>query len=254
MDYHPFLTELHARLAPQTYLEIGIRNGGSLALSRCRSVAIDPAYSITFELDGDYAIFRTSSDEYFARPDPLAPTGGRPFDFAFIDGLHIFEYTLRDFIHAERYCSPKAMIIFDDMLPRTVPEAARVRHTKAWTGDVYRIIAVLEEYRPDLTVVPIGTTPTGMLMIAGLDPSNTVLSDNYQEILRDFRHPDPQPVPEQLMDRLTVPRPEKILQSRLFEFLADADPATPTAELQTAVSELVGADLGPAFGPTTQAS
>ena len=247
MDYRPFLTQIHQRLNPQTYLEIGIRNGGSLALSKCRSVAIDPSFTIRFELDGDYALFRTSSDEYFSRPDPLAPTGGRPFEFGFIDGLHIFEYALRDFIHAERYFAAKGMIILDDMLPRTVDEAARIRHTGAWTGDVYPIIDVLAKYRPDLSVIPIGTTPTGMLMIAGLDPTSTVLADNYAEILSEFRHPDPQPVPERLLDRLTVSVPEKVLQSTIFEMLAAEDPSATAAELRPKIAERVARDLGPAF-------
>ena len=70
-------------------------------------------------------LFRTTSDEYFARPDPLAPLGGLPFDLAFIDGLHLFEFALRDFINAERGSRPGAVILFDDILPRKVVEASR---------------------------------------------------------------------------------------------------------------------------------
>ena len=123
MYYYDFLRQVHARLSPQAYLEVGIRNGGSLALSRCRSVGIDPAFNIRAELDGDYAIFRTTSDEYFARPDPLAATRGTPFDLAFIDGLHLFEFAFRDFVNAERHSSPHGVIVFDDVLPRNVDQA-----------------------------------------------------------------------------------------------------------------------------------
>ncbi|QDP96886.1 class I SAM-dependent methyltransferase [Microlunatus elymi] len=247
MDYRPFLAQTHERLKPQAYLEIGVATGNTLALSKCRSVAIDPTYHITAQLDGDIALFRTSSDEYFSRPDPLAPTGGRPFEFAFIDGLHIFEYALRDFINAERCSSAKGMIIFDDMLPRNVDEAARDRHTSAWTGDVYQIIDVFAKYRPDLAVIPIGTTPTGMLLITGLDPDSTVLADNYAQILLEFRHSDPQPVPERIIDRLTVPAPEKVLQSSIFELLAAADPNASASELRPVITAQVAGDLGPAF-------
>ena len=118
MRYLAFLDQVHAKLRPETYLEIGIRNGTSLALSRARSVAIDPAFHITAEISCDVRLFRTSSDEYFNRADPLAPTDGRPFDLAFIDGLHLFEFALRDFIHTERHSSAKTLIIFDDVLPR----------------------------------------------------------------------------------------------------------------------------------------
>jgi len=77
LRYLDFLRVLHERLEPSTYLEVGIRNGNSLALARCRSVGIDPAYQLTAELDGDVALFRTISDEYFSRPEPLAPFDGR---------------------------------------------------------------------------------------------------------------------------------------------------------------------------------
>ena len=47
MDYLDFLPEVHRRLRPRAYLEIGVRWGHSLALSRCRSVGVDPAFGIT---------------------------------------------------------------------------------------------------------------------------------------------------------------------------------------------------------------
>lgn len=249
MYYLNFLSQLHERLNPQTYLEIGIRNGGSLALSSCRSVAIDPAFSITSQLNCDVALFRTSSDEYFARPDPLEPTGGKPFEFSFIDGLHLFEFALRDFINAERHFSANGMLIFDDMLPRSVDEAARVRHTTAWTGDVYPILAVFEQYRPDLSVVPVDTSPTGLLMITGLDPTSTVLADNYAQILLEHRHSDPQPVPDNVLDRLTVSSPEKVLQSDIFELLANTDPTVSAEELRPRIAEVVERDFGRVFAP-----
>jgi predicted O-methyltransferase YrrM len=76
-------------------------------------------------LDGDFALVRSTSDEYFSRPDPLALTGGQPFDLAFIDGLHLLEFALRDFINTERFSTPTSVIVFDDVLPRTVEEAAK---------------------------------------------------------------------------------------------------------------------------------
>lgn len=217
----PFLEAAHRRLQPQAYLEIGVDKGHSLALSRCRSVGIDPAYSVLAELDGDIALMRTSSDEYFTRPDPLAPTGGVPFDLAFIDGLHLFEFALRDFINTERHCSPRAMCIIDDILPTSVDQAARDRHTGLWTGDVYWLVPVLRHYRPDLIVIPVSTTPTGMLVIMGCDPSSTVLADHYDEILARYRRPDPQVIPPEIADRTAVAPPERVLASSLFEILAD---------------------------------
>jgi hypothetical protein len=116
-------------------------------------------FEIVNELNCDLTLVRTTSDEYFARDEPLAPTGDKPFDLAFIDGLHLFEFALRDFMNTERHSSSRGVIIFDDVLPRNVDEAARDRHTRAWTGDVYTVLEVLAKYRPDLTVMIVGTQP-----------------------------------------------------------------------------------------------
>ena len=232
MRYLTFLDQVHAKLRPETYLEIGVRNGTSLAISRARTVAIDPAFSITAEISCDLRLFRTSSDEYFNRADPLAPTDGRPFDLAFIDGLHLFEFALRDFIHTERHSSAKTLIVFDDVLPRNRDEAARVRHTRAWTGDVYSIIPVLARYRPELTVMPVNTTPTGLLLVLGLDPQNQTLAERYDKILSEYRHPDPQPVPEEVMDRLSVLPPQRVLDASFWNVLADADSDASPAQLR----------------------
>jgi hypothetical protein len=243
------LSAVHERVRPAYYLEIGVRNGGSLALSHTNSVAIDPAYSITSELDARVSLFRTSSDAYFARPDPLGPTGGQPFDFAFIDGLHIFEFALRDFIHAERYSSNRGLIIFDDVLPRSVDEAARVRHSMTWTGDVYPILGVFEKYRPDLSVITLGTQPTGMLLITGLDPKNTVLADHYADIMLEFRHSDPQPVPERVLDRLTVANPDKVLDSELLDVIGSFPADIARSEVHGRLADIIRRDLGEAYAP-----
>lgn len=247
MFYLNLLSEAHRRLAPRAYLEIGVAGGRSLALASCRAIGVDPAYSITAQLDGRVALFRTTSDEYFSRPDPLAPTGGTPFDFSFIDGLHLFEFALRDFIFAERHSSARGIVIFDDMLPRNVDEAARDRHTTAWTGDVFLIIDVLAKYRPELMVVPLDTWPTGLLAVLGLDPSSTLLADNFAQIMKEYRRPDPQLVPEEILDRSTVVAPERFLQAEIFEALAAVPPEASPQEVAQHVQPLVASTLGRGF-------
>lgn len=246
MDYLDFLRTLHERLRPQRYLEIGVRWGQSLGVSRCRSVGIDPAFSIQSELHTDVHLFRTTSDEYFTRPDPLEPVGGEPFDLAFIDGMHLFEYALRDFINTERHCRPGSVVIFDDVLPRNVDEAARDRLTSAWTGDVYPILPVLERYRPDILTLAVDTKPTGLLMVLGLDPTSTVLADSYDEIIAEFRHADPQPVPQEIIDRTFVQAPERVLGSPLLDVLTSGDTGD-GAPLATRLKQVAAEHLGPAY-------
>jgi methyltransferase family protein len=244
--YLNYLAELHRRLEPRRYLEIGVRFGRSLALSHCPSVGVDPDFTIDSELQTEVHLFRTTSDEYFSRPEPLAPVGGLPFDLAFIDGMHLLEFALRDFIYTERNLSPGGVIVFDDMLPRTADEAARDRHTNAWTGDIYPIIPILEKYRPDVLMIAVDTQPTGLLMLFGLDPTNTVLSDNYDAIMAEFRSADPQPVPQSILDRTFVQPPERILASPLLDLVTEAwagDSEGLSARLRQAAAE----HLGPAY-------
>lgn len=247
MLYLKFLAEVHRRLDPDSYLEIGVRNGNSLALANCRAIGIDPAYAIYAELNGDFALFRTTSDEYFSRPDPLAATNGVPFDLSFIDGLHLFEFALRDFIFAERHSRGRGVIIFDDVLPRTVDEAARERHSRLWTGDVFGVLQVLDRYRPDLMVIPLDTRPTGLLAVVGLDPDNSVLSDNFDEILAEYRSPDPQQVPPEILDRLSVFGPARFLESGVLEYLAGQPAEATPGAIGEGLRKLVSSRLGAAF-------
>ena len=113
---------------------------------------------------------RETSDEYFDRADPLAPLGGRRVGLSFIDGMHLAEFALRDFINVER-CHRSGAVVFDDILPRSADEAARGRHTRAWTGDVYKMLGILARHRPDLICLRVGTEPTGLLLVLGLDPA-----------------------------------------------------------------------------------
>ena len=249
MDYLAFLRRLHADLSPRRYLEIGVRWGQSLGVARCPALGIDPDFRIDQELHTEVHLFRTTSDEYFSRPDPLAPMGGEPFDLTFIDGMHLFEFALRDFINAERHSKPGGAVVFDDVLPRTVAEASRVPSTSAWTGDVYPMVAVLRRYRPDIVMIPVDTQPTGLLLLAGLDPASTVLSDHYADIMAEFRHADPQPVPDELLRRTFVQPPARVLDSGLLTLLADAPPDADPASLSTALKELAAERLGRVFAP-----
>jgi len=246
VDYLDFLRHLHTMLKPQRYLEIGVRWGHSLGAARCPTIAIDPAFNINQELNAEVHLFRTTSDEYFSRPDPLGPVGGHPFDLSFIAGLHLFEFALRDFIYAERHSRSHSLVVFDDVLPRTVDEAARVRVTSAWTGDVYPIIAVLQRYRPDIIMLPVDTTPTGLMVLMGLDPTSTVLADHYQEILDEYRRPDPQPVPDDVLRRTFVQPPARVLRSGLLETLADRGDVD-RVELSALLREQAGRSLGTAY-------
>jgi hypothetical protein len=222
VHYLDFLQRAHEQLAPPTYLEIGIRHGDSLALARSTSAGIDPDYRLKVELPDEVALFRETSDEYFDRPDPLEALGGRPVAFSFIDGLHLAEFALRDFINVERHADWTSVIVFDDIFPRTVEEASRDRQTRAWTGDVYKVLEVLARHRPDLSLLRVDTEPTGLLLVLGLDPASTVLADRYDDIVAELVAPDPQDVPEAVLRREGAVDPDRVLGSCMWSLLREA--------------------------------
>jgi hypothetical protein len=126
------------------------------------------------------------------------------------------------------------------MLPRTVAEAARNRHTRYWAGDVYKVGTVLERYRPDLVVIPLDTTPTGLLLVLGADPANTVLKDNYDAILAEYVTEDPQPVPEEILHRTHAADPAKVLLSPVWAELVAARTGGSAADAIGSLRELRG--------------
>lgn len=199
-DKHRLLGRIHARLAPRHYLEIGVQSGKSLALANCPAIGIDPMPQLKFALPATAQIFECGSDEFFTRYAQQALQS--PPDLVFIDGMHLFEFALRDFINVEKHAHPGTLVVIDDILPGHPAQVERNRRTRAWTGDVWKLHAVLQAERPDLQLLCLDAHPTGLLLIAGLDPANTHLQQHYSRIVADFDiHA---PAPENVISRQGV--------------------------------------------------
>lgn len=213
MNRHQFLSALHRQVRPRTYLETGVSKGESLTLSRVPSIGIDPEFSVVAELQADIHLARTTSDEFFARKDPLAHLPVPVIDLAFIDGMHLAEYALRDYLAVERFTTPASVVAFDDMLPRNVNEAARHRHTVAWTGDVYKAAQALREMCPDLVVIEVDTTPTGVIVVLTPNAARGGVLAGYDDWLDVAVTPDPQDVPVEVLQRSRAVDPNRLLAS-----------------------------------------
>jgi hypothetical protein len=219
---HEFLEGVHRLYQPRTYLEVGIRTGASLGLSRVPSIAIDPDFEITTALHCDVEVVKATSDDFFAGAEPLRHLPQGRIDLGFIDGMHLLEFALRDFINVERHADWTSVIVIDDALPRNVTEASRDRVSAAWTGDVFKIATVLREHRPDLLVLAVDSEPTGVLCVFGADPDSTVLRDRYDEIIREQVRPDPQWVPESVLARTESVDGDALLAGDFWAELRDA--------------------------------
>ena len=174
---HEFLARLHHLLTPRGYLEIGVQFGDSLKLASCPAVGIDPHPHVGREIP-NAVIAPMTSDLYFRTHEPPFPV-----DLAFIDGSHLYEDALRDFMNIESHSNPKTVVVFDDVLPYNQEIASRNQPPGDWTGDVWKIIPVLANWRPDLDTMLVDVFPTGALVVWGLEDINLTLSLNYSNIV-----------------------------------------------------------------------
>lgn len=199
LDYFDCLSRLHTALEPARYLEIGVWRGESLARAHAASIGVDPHFLIDRDITGVKPachLFQCGSDEFFASHDPLAILGG-PIDLAFLDGMHRFEFLLRDMANAERVCHEGSAIVLHDCLPidALITHRDQSEHLRRdaivpgwWAGDVWKVPVLLRQFRPDLRMIAFDAPPTGLIVIAGLDPANTSLNTQYRAMVDAMMH------------------------------------------------------------------
>ncbi len=186
-NYLVTLSKLHESIVPNFYLEIGVREGRSLCLANCEALGIDPQYDIKVALKSNHQIFSTTSDRFFESED-ISRLDTADIDLAFIDGMHLFEFALRDFINIEKKSSSHTIVVVDDIFPNHVIQSSRQRKSRVWTGDVWKLAECLSKFRPDLELIYLDTLPTGLLIIVGLNSNNKVLLESYNPIVREYKN------------------------------------------------------------------
>lgn len=146
------------------YLEVGVWRGATFdKVPAARKVAVDPV----FKLDPPVAdrdepgseFHEVTSDEYFAG------LVGRDeqFDVVFLDGLHVYEQTLRDLMNTLDHLQPQGVVVVDDTRPPThltsLPDREEYfavrdytgESDKRWMGDIYKLVWFVETFCPHLT-------------------------------------------------------------------------------------------------------
>lgn len=197
IDYREFLRFINNKMVPRSYLEIGTHQGESAETTSCDAILIDPQFAIANNIVGRRKrtyLFQMPSDDFFDRHDPRDLVGD--VDLGFLDGLHHFEALLRDFINFERHSHRGSMALLHDCLPLNTRMAGRLHtagpetesiDTRAfWTGDVWRILPILQEFRPDLTVLLLDCPPTGLVLCSGLNCRSTTLMYKFDEVVRRY--------------------------------------------------------------------
>lgn len=194
----PVLSALHTMLKPRTYLEIGVERGDTLRLAQCPSIAVDPEMKLEEAAIGEKEaclLFRMPSDRFFEKYNPEALLGGK-IDLAFLDGMHLFEFLLRDFINTEKYCRRNSVIALHDCIPTDLYLARRHRLDQSlaqqtrirggWCGDVWKTVLILKRYRPDLRIFAFDSALTGVILVTNLNPNSTELTERYAEAVDTY--------------------------------------------------------------------
>lgn len=214
---HQFLSLLHDTLQPRGYLEIGVLFGDSLKLAKCPAIGIDPDPHLQGHFSGATQVARTTSDNYFEAGPPAL----EHIDLAFIDGMHLYEYALRDFMNVELYSNPRTMVVFDDVLPRNQHEAARDQCPGDWTGDVWKVPKLLEAYRRDLRVYWVNTYPTGTCVVYGFRPG--MINPNMFEQTKGLGLEAWERVPDDVINRSMSLEPGDVLEN-ISMYLSSLEP------------------------------
>ena len=199
VHYLDFLSMLDRQLAPRAYLEIGTNMGASVERFSCDAVCIDPKLLVERNVWAPRRrsfLFQMTADDFF-RDENLRLYFPKGPDIAFLDGMHLFEYLLRDFINTERLCHAQSLILLHDCLPLNARMARRAyaagdeaegEYRWAWTGDVWKILYAFKLFRPDLQVSILDCPPTGLVAVRRLSPASTALSSEYEEVMAQVGH------------------------------------------------------------------
>jgi len=188
--YRDVLRRLHELVRPRSYLEIGVETGATLAFAHAaeRAIGIDPDSSKLRRdlVPANARVFHETSDAFFERQSREQALGAHRLDLAFIDGMHLFEYALRDFMHVEAWSEANGVVVLHDCLPISPLSASRERRSNFWVGDVWKVVSILREYRPELRVKIVATAPSGLCIVRGLQPASRVLWQKLDEITERY--------------------------------------------------------------------
>jgi len=151
----------------KNYLEIGVFNGHIFfRIKSTFKLAVDPYFRFDtsrkigkavinpYNLFNQY--FEKTSDDFFSQDAPKL-FSGKKIDIALIDGMHEYNFVLRDIENTVRYMQDDAVIIIHDCNPQSREAAVSPEEWEArggndtWNGNVWKSIVHLRSLRSDLT-------------------------------------------------------------------------------------------------------
>jgi len=134
----------------ESYLEIGIGDGGNFTQINCKTkISVDP-HPECYKLN---PTFKMTSDEFFK-------INKQKFDIIFVDGLHTFEQTYIDIKNALSCLNENGIVLAHDTLPPSEyhqREPDQYKIGEAWNGTCWKAIAKLRIEEENLTINTVDT-------------------------------------------------------------------------------------------------
>jgi predicted O-methyltransferase YrrM len=156
------INRLAALRGARRYLEVGVARGQTfLNVEIELKHGVDPAFRFdTRPLESERVrFFAMTSDRFFTE---AAPRDMR-YDIIFLDGLHTFEQTFRDFCASMPHAHADTVWIIDDVFPSDVFSALpsqqdalayRKQHGLTgtlWHGDVFKCVFAINDFFPNFS-------------------------------------------------------------------------------------------------------
>ncbi|MBV8251062.1 MAG: class I SAM-dependent methyltransferase [Chitinophaga sp.] len=151
-----------------TYLEIGVFIGANFfPIKAPKKIAVDPDYkfnwfkklkrAIQYPCNFRASYYKIESDRFFEK-EAIKLFNDKKIDVCLVDGMHQYDFALRDVENALKYLSDGGVIIMHDCNPANATAASTFEQWKArgckdnWNGDVWKSILHLRSMRDDINV------------------------------------------------------------------------------------------------------
>lgn len=164
MERYERINALAKIISATSYLEIGVFEGINFnQIEIPYKVGVDPLFLFNVEeyADETTIFHKMTSDKFFS---DSAPTYGK-FDLIFLDGLHTFEQTFRDFCASIGYSHDRTIWLIDDTRPNSWFASFRRKKltrgvrkllgikTGNWMGDVFKVVFAIHDFFPQYRYV-----------------------------------------------------------------------------------------------------
>jgi hypothetical protein len=129
----------------KSYLEIGLDKGFNFNQIICDyKVGVDPVLDDNVKYQGQ--VYKLTSDDFFKQ-------NTTNFDIILVDGLHLYEQTIKDIINSFNFLNNKGFIVVHDCMPNSEQMAGREPTGDSWNGDVYKAIFWFKDYHEHIPYV-----------------------------------------------------------------------------------------------------